>query len=95
LHAEFWHATARLSKGAKAIPVPLLVSGDEVDDLNSLAWQLLIDYGHVTDTALVRALLDRGGFLFILERRHALDPGMPKRRRPSSTPSSPVDAAAI
>lgn len=58
---------ADLGPARRFVPAPILISGDEVRDIASLVPQLAADYGGLTDRALTRQLLDRGGWLLIVE----------------------------
>jgi len=56
-----------LGAARTAVPVPVLVAGDEARDLDGLIPPILSDNGGFTDPKLVMAFVERGGFLFILE----------------------------
>lgn len=51
----------------QAVPVPMLIAGDEVRDLDGLLPPILSDNGGFTDVKLAAFFIARGGFLFILE----------------------------
>lgn len=50
-----------------AVPLPLLLSGDEVSRLEAEAIKVLYEYGSITDPSLARRLLATVPFVFVLE----------------------------
>ena len=60
------HETA-LGPARSAVPVPVLVNGDEVRDLDKLVLDLLGEHGGLTDRKLASRFVNCGGFLFVLE----------------------------
>jgi len=56
-----------LGLARNAVPIPLLVAGEEVRDLDGLIPAVMSDNGRLNDRKLVKAFVERGSFLFILE----------------------------